>query len=66
LISFVIAADRRAIERAVAGYYKDFLGQMQAHEEHRFAQEYVEKIVQISFDLPPLTRQKLESLLQHL
>ncbi len=64
LITFVLAADRRAIERAVSGYYKDFLGQMQADEAHRFAQEYVEKIVQVPFDLPPLTRQKLEAFLK--
>lgn len=63
IIAFVLAADRRAIEHAVAGYYKDYWGQMTSLEAERFAREYVEKIVQIPFDLPPLTRTKLEELL---
>lgn len=64
-IAFVLAADRRAIEQAVAGYYKNFREQMLADEAKRFPREYVEKVVQIPFELPPLTRIHLERLLIH-
>jgi len=62
-IAFVLAADRQAIERAVAGHYKDYRLHMNSAETDRFTREYVEKIVQVTFDLPPLTRQWLEELL---
>jgi predicted KAP-like P-loop ATPase len=63
LIAFVLAADRRAIERAVAGHYKNYRQHMDSAEAGRFAREYVEKLVQVTFDLPPLTREQLIELL---
>lgn len=59
-IAFVLAADRRAIQQAVKGYYKNYKDQMSSSEEvEKFAREYIEKIVQVPFDLPPLTRTRL-------
>lgn len=63
LIAFVLAADRQSIERAVLGHFKNHLPQMSSDESERFAREYIEKIVQFPFDLPPLTRGRLQQLL---
>lgn len=50
-IAFVLAADKRAIQRAVHIYYKEY-HEIQGFDAERFAREYVEKIVQIPFELP--------------
>lgn len=63
-IAFVLAADRRAIERAVEGYYKDYRGQDSSNALSNFAREYVEKIVQVPFEIPPLTRKRLQEMLR--
>jgi Cdc6-like AAA superfamily ATPase len=61
-IAFVLAADRRMVERAVATHYKDYWSQIPA-DERRYAQEYIEKIVQVSFELPPLSPDQLRRVL---
>lgn len=62
-IAFILAADRRAIERAVSVHYEDYQ-KLEKEKAERFAREYVEKIVQIPFDLPPLRRTHLARLLE--
>jgi hypothetical protein len=63
-IAFVLAADRRSIEFAVRAHFKDYLGEMTDENRRAFAREYIEKIVQVPFELPPLTSQKLSSFLE--
>jgi hypothetical protein len=62
-IMFVLAADRRAIERAVRAHFKDYMEEMIDSERDVFAREYIEKIVQVPFELPPLTSRHLEEFL---
>ena len=66
VIIFILAVDRRAIEQAVAGYYRDYLAKMGTEDANRFVREYVEKIVQVPFDLPPLSRVQLDHLLEQM
>ena len=61
-IAFILAADRRAIENAVHGYFKDYREKLSDIDAKFLAREYVEKIVQIPFTLPPLTRARLGNL----
>jgi hypothetical protein len=58
-IAFVLAADRHSIERAVRAHYKNYLEGMREDRRRTFAREYIEKIIQIPFELPPLTSKKL-------
>lgn len=62
-IAFVLAADRRSIEFAVRAHFKDYLGELSEQNRRTFAREYIEKIVQVPFELPPLTPQKLSAFL---
>jgi hypothetical protein len=62
-IVFVIAADRKAIHRAVSGYFKNYFPEAEPEKVRQFSHEYIEKIVQDPFVLPPLTRIKLGGLL---
>lgn len=71
LILFVLAIDRDAIEESVRGYFKDyFLSSKETKktdlEVAHFARGYVEKIIQIHFELPPLTSEQLDELLTKL
>lgn len=64
-IAFVLAADRRTIERAIASHYDKFWAQLdQADIKDMYAREYFEKIVQIFFELPPLSSNQLNELLK--
>lgn len=63
-IAFVLAADRRSIEFAVRAHFKDYLSEMSEENRRAFAREYIEKIVQVPFELPPLTSQKLSAFLE--
>lgn len=58
-ITFVLAADRGAIERAVRGYFNVYMEGMDENEKDWFAREYIEKIVQVPFELPPLASRNL-------
>lgn len=58
-ITFVLAADRGAIERAVRGHFIAYMEEIDEKEKDLFAREYIEKIVQVPFELPPLTSRKL-------
>lgn len=62
-ITFVLAADRRAIERAIHIHFKVYQEEMNLFEQQTFAREYLEKIVQIPFELPPLAPWKFAELL---
>lgn len=67
-IIFVLAIDREAIEQSVRGYFKDYFQNLDDEEQKgfeisQFAREYVEKIIQIHFELPPLSRLQLNQLL---
>lgn len=69
LILFVLAIDRDAIEQAVRGYFKDYFqdidkGRKKDVEIAQFSREYVEKIIQIHFELPPLSPQQLLQLIR--
>lgn len=61
-VAFVLAVDRRAIERAVQAYYKDDKN-LSDQETKIFASEYVEKIIQIPIELLPLHHSILGRLL---
>lgn len=64
-IAFVLAADRDAIQGAVAAHHEEFWAtHTRKQEPDRFAREYVEKIVQIPFELPPVSTPQLVPLLQ--
>jgi len=68
LILFILAIDRDAIEQSVRGYFKDYFqnlreGEQKDFEISLFAREYVEKIIQIHFELPPLPPTQLNRLL---
>jgi hypothetical protein len=58
-IAFVLAADRRAIDRAVRAHFKDYMEEMTEPERDVFAREYIEKIIQVPFELPPIASMKL-------
>lgn len=63
-IAFVFAADRDAIQCAIASYYEDaWKAAPNAIDATSFTREYLEKIVQINFELPPLPSSRLEKLL---
>jgi len=63
-ITFILAADRRTIERAIASHYDKFWTQLDQPEiKDRYAREYFEKIVQIFFEIPPLSPTQLNELL---
>jgi len=53
--AYVLGLDRRIIEQAVQQKYRDYANR--AGE----AREYLEKIVQLPFDLPPLTGERMET-----
>lgn len=63
-IAFVIAVDPKMIHRAIASHYKDFWSTLDKTEVENFAREYLEKIVQIPFELPPLSPSRLGPLLE--
>jgi hypothetical protein len=55
-ITFVLAADRTALHQAIINHYRNFWQASNNPEDaERFAREYLEKIIQIYFELPPLT-----------
>lgn len=62
-IIFIIAADRTAIQRAVSGRNKAHYPESEPEYLRTNSHEYIEKIVQVPFVLPPLTRIKLGELL---
>jgi hypothetical protein len=59
----VLAADRRMLEQAILGHHKNYIGGLRPDEARHFAREYLEKIVHIPFDLPPLAASQLDHLL---
>ncbi|WP_298816678.1 KAP family P-loop NTPase fold protein [Chloroflexus sp.] len=63
---FVIGVDREIIERGIRVHYKDFaLGETNATAPFPVAErDYLEKIVQIPFTLPPLAPQVIKGFLQ--
>lgn len=62
-IAFVLAADRRTIEHAIASHHEKFWSQLGDEEQTQYPREYLEKIVQIVFQLPPLSPAQLMKLL---
>jgi len=62
-IAFIVAVDREVIEEAIVTHYKNFTANLDKQAVAAFAREYLEKIVQIPFQLPPLRRQALEKIL---
>lgn len=62
-IAFVLAADRRTIERAIASHYEKIWSRLgePGIREH-YAREYLEKIVQFFFEIPPLSPLQLNKL----
>ena len=62
-IAFVVAADRRFIQHAISSHYQDFCSTLTESDADRFAREYLEKIVQVPYELPPLSISQLTNLL---
>jgi hypothetical protein len=64
---FILAVDPSAIEHALSGYFKDyFQGNNKDEEAHRFSKNYIEKIIQVSSFLPPITESQLDYMLEKL
>jgi len=68
LIIFILAIDRDVIEQSIRGYFKDYFqsfgeDKQKDFEISSFAREYIEKIIQIHFELPPLSPFQLNLLL---
>jgi hypothetical protein len=62
-IAFVIAADHQVLEDAIVTHYEDFTKKLDKTAAAAFAREYLEKIIQIPFELPPPPRLMLENIL---
>lgn len=62
-IAFVLAADRRAIEYAIASHHEKVWSQLGGPElKAHYAREYLEKIVQVFFEIPPVSPLHLNKL----
>ena len=63
LIVFILAVDRRELDRAIFGYFKEYMKDDLDHEI--FTQSYLEKIVHIPIPLPPLTEHQISIMLKN-
>ena len=60
---FVLGADRRVVREAVAAHYRRQQADIAARSEYR---DYLEKIIQVRFDLPPLRQRDMETYVETL
>ncbi len=60
---FVLGADRRVVRQAVAAHYRRQQADIAARSEYR---DYLEKIIQVRFDLPPLRQRDMETYVETL
>ena len=60
---FVLGADRRVVREAVAAHYRRQQIDIAARTEYR---DYLEKIIQVRFDLPPLRERDMEAYVEAL
>lgn len=59
--AFVIGADQRIVRDAIRHRYKDLIDRDEAEENKRVVVDYLEKLIQIPYNLPKLSESEVET-----
>ena len=59
--AFVIGADQRIVRDAIRHRYKDLIGRDEAAENKRVVIDYLEKLIQVPYNLPKLSDSEVET-----